>query len=195
VHRTTAPALFLAAAALVGACGSSSGTATTGTTAPGGTSPSSDSTTATPSSTAASSSGPSDSLVMGAVPAVDGATTLTAAPTIHAGSAPAPSVLTGSDLVAGRGTVATTANSVTVQYVGAVFTDGKVFDSSWKSGKAVTFSLANVIPGFAGGIAGMKVGGRRELVIPPSLGYGSQAVAAIPPNSTLVFVIDLVAVS
>ena len=84
--------------------------------------------------------------------------------------------------------------TVNVQYVGANFADGQDFDSSWQRGQPATFSLAQVIPGFAQGIAGMQVGGRRELVIPPALGYGSAGAGPVGPNETLVFVIDLLAV-
>jgi peptidylprolyl isomerase len=87
---------------------------------------------------------------------------------------------------------------VTVNYVGVLYSNGKEFDSSWKSGKPFTTALTQgaVIPGWVQGIPGMKVGGRRELVIPPGLAYGAKgAGSAIPPNSTLVFVVDLLSVS
>jgi len=99
------------------------------------------------------------------------------------------------DLVTGIGAAAVASSTVKVQYVGADYTDGKVFDSSWSRGQPIDFSLSGVIPGFAQGIVGMKVGGRRELVIPPALGYGSQgSPPAVGPNETLVFVIDLIGV-
>jgi peptidylprolyl isomerase len=68
---------------------------------------------------------------------------------------------------------------------------GQEFDSSWKRGEPATFSLSGVIPGWTQGIPGMRVGGRRELVIPASLAYGSKGQGTIPPNAPLVFVIDL----
>ncbi|HUO47363.1 MAG TPA: FKBP-type peptidyl-prolyl cis-trans isomerase, partial [Acidimicrobiales bacterium] len=80
-------------------------------------------------------------------------------------------------------------------YVGANYADGKVFDSSWSRGQAATFPLNGVIPGFAQGIVGMKVGGRRVIVIPSSLGYGAAgSPPAVAPNENLVFVVDLTAV-
>jgi peptidylprolyl isomerase len=74
-----------------------------------------------------------------------------------------------------------------------LYKGGKQFDASWNdsSGQPVSFPLTGVIPGWTQGIPGMRVGGRRELIIPPSLAYKSQKQAKIPPNSTLVFVIDL----
>ena len=68
-------------------------------------------------------------------------------------------------------------------------------ESSWTSGQPATFSLAQVIPGWQQGIPGMKIGGRRVLVIPASLGYGAAGGGPIGPNETLVFVVDLLAIS
>jgi peptidylprolyl isomerase len=82
---------------------------------------------------------------------------------------------------------------VTVQYVLATYSARKVIQSSW-TGQAFQFTLGagQVIPGWDKGVPGMRVGGRRELIIPPSLGYGSQSPGAgIAANDTLVFVIDL----
>jgi peptidylprolyl isomerase len=99
------------------------------------------------------------------------------------------------DLVVGTGPQASGTSTVKVQYVGADYTNGHVFDSSWQRGQPATFPLTGVVPGFAQGIAGMKVGGRREIVIPPDLGYGaSGSPPAVGPNETLVFVVDLLAV-
>ncbi len=86
---------------------------------------------------------------------------------------------------------------VTVNYVGVLYKGGKEFDASWKSQRTVHVPLGTgqVIPGWDQGIPGMKVGGRRELIIPASLAYGAKgAGASIPPNSALVFVVDLLAV-
>jgi peptidylprolyl isomerase len=83
---------------------------------------------------------------------------------------------------------------VSVQYVGVNFSNGQQFDASWDSGQPFEFPLGggSVIPGWDQGVEGMKVGGRRELIIPPDLGYGAQGQPPdIPPNETLVFVIDL----
>jgi peptidylprolyl isomerase len=108
-----------------------------------------------------------------------------------------PTTLVKKDLIVGTGPEAKPGQSVTVNYVGALYSTGKVFDASWKRHEPFVFSLGKhqVITGWDQGVAGMKVGGRRELIIPPSLGYGSKGVpSAIPPNATLVFVVDLLAV-
>lgn len=142
---------------------------------------------------AAASSNASSSL-----PAVTNGTDLNVKPAVKPGTPPPPTTLQTHDLVVGTGTAATAANTVSVRYLGVNFANGKEFDSSWSSqGKQpVDFPLSSVIPGFAQGIVGMKVGGRREIVIPPSLGYGAQGGGdAIAPNETLVFVVDLVKVS
>ena len=121
------------------------------------------------------------------------ATDINQAPTIGKGTPPPPTTLLTKDLVVGTGTAATATSTVTVQYVGALYDTGEVFDSSWGQAKLQPFDLGGgVIPGFSQGIAGMKVGGRREIVIPPDLGYGAAgAPPQIPANATLVFVVDL----
>ncbi len=80
-----------------------------------------------------------------------------------------------------------------MKYVGADYTTGKDFTSTtWTENRPTSFALTTVVPGFSQGIVGMKVGGRREIVIPPSLGYGSHGSgSAVKPNETLVFVVDL----
>jgi peptidylprolyl isomerase len=100
------------------------------------------------------------------------------------------------DLEEGSGPAAKAGDEVTVQYVGVDFKTGKQFDASWDRGEPFSFVLGNgeVIAGWDQGIEGMKAGGRRELIIPPNLAYGSQAVGEIAPNSTLVFVVDLLAI-
>jgi len=97
------------------------------------------------------------------------------------------------DLIVGSGSEAKTGQTVTMNYVGINFKSGKEFDSSWKRNEPFTFTLGKkqVIAGWEKGIPGMKVGGRRELVIPPALGYGSKGSSSIPPNETLIFVVDL----
>lgn len=108
-----------------------------------------------------------------------------------------PKKLEVKDLEAGNGATVKAGDAVTVNYVGVNYKTGKEFDASWDRGEPFTFTLGagEVIPGWDQGVAGMKVGGRRELIIPPSLGYGSAgAPPAIPPNETLVFVVDLEAV-
>ncbi len=97
------------------------------------------------------------------------------------------------DLIVGTGAEAKAGQSVTVNYVGIDWKSGKEFDSSWKRNEPFTFALGKkqVIPGWEKGIPGMKVGGRRELQIPPALAYGSKGSSSIPPEETLIFVVDL----
>jgi peptidylprolyl isomerase len=105
-----------------------------------------------------------------------------------------PSALVVKDIVKGHGKAAKAGDTVTVQYDGVLYQNGSEFDASWNHGQPFSFPLGaqQVIPGWDQGVAGMKVGGRRELIIPPDLGYGAQgSPPSIPPNSTLVFVVDL----
>jgi peptidylprolyl isomerase len=101
------------------------------------------------------------------------------------------------DITEGSGAEAKAGDEVTVQYVGVDYKTGKEFDASWDRGEPFSFTLGagQVIGGWDKGVVGMKVGGRRELIIPPGLAYGSAgAPPAIAPNATLVFVIDLLAI-
>lgn len=109
-----------------------------------------------------------------------------------------PTELVIEDLTVGDGTEATAGTTCTMQYVGHSWSTGKQFDASWDRGEPFTFPLGagHVIGGWDKGVAGMKVGGRRKLTIPPDLGYGARgAGGAIGPNETLVFVVDLLRVS
>ena len=128
-----------------------------------------------------------------------GATTdLKTKPVIAVPKAPAPTALEVSDIVVGDGKQACSGDSVEMQYVGVTYADGKQFDASWDRGEPFPFQLGGgqVIGGWDQGIVGMKVGGRRQLVIPPDLGYGAQGAGPdIPPGATLVFVVDLVNVA
>lgn len=104
-----------------------------------------------------------------------------------------PTTLTIEDKVVGTGAEAVAGKTVTVHYLG-MLPDGTVFDGSKKRGQPFTFTLGagQVIQGWDQGVAGMKVGGTRQLIIPPDLAYGSQgAGAAIPPNATLIFQVEL----
>jgi len=108
-----------------------------------------------------------------------------------------PKKLVVKELEEGTGAEAQSDDEVTVQYVGVDYKSGKEFDSSWSRNEPFSFTLdaGEVIPGWDQGVAGMKVGGRRELVIPPELAYGEAgAPPAIGPNETLIFVVDLVEV-
>jgi peptidylprolyl isomerase len=109
-----------------------------------------------------------------------------------------PKQLVKKDLIVGEGRVAKTGDFVSVQYVGVDYKTGKQFDASWDRGQPFPFQLGagQVIPGWDKGIVGMRVGGRRELIIPPDLAYGAQGQPpTIKPNSTLVFVVDLLSVN
>jgi len=108
-----------------------------------------------------------------------------------------PSSLETKDLEEGTGATAESGDVVKVNYVGVNYKTGKEFDASWSRGEPFIFTLGagEVIPGWDQGIEGMKVGGRRELIIPPELAYGAAgSPPVIPPNETLVFVVDLEAV-
>jgi len=109
------------------------------------------------------------------------------------GAQPAEAKLEITDLVAGTGAVAETGKSVTVHYRGTL-TDGTEFDSSRKHGAPFSFPLGagKVIPGWDEGVQGMKVGGKRKLVVPPRMAYGERgAGGVIPPNATLTFEVEL----
>jgi peptidylprolyl isomerase len=177
--RAPATLCLLALAGLTAACGSS--------TAPGiQTAPSAGLTAPAVTSSSTTAATP--------LPAA-----LSQKPKVVAPSGPPPKSLVIKDLIKGTGPVATASSTVTVQYVGVLYSNGKQFDASWNdgSGQPTSFSLeGGVIQGWTQGIPGMRVGGRRELIIPPSLGYGKAgSPPKIPANATLVFVIDLHSIS
>ena len=100
------------------------------------------------------------------------------------------------DKLVGEGSVASKYSIVTVHYIGRL-ENGKTFDSSKQIGKEpirFTLGAGQVIKGWDQGIIGMKVGGQRKLIIPPNLGYGDQDMGVIPPNSTLIFNVELIEV-
>jgi peptidylprolyl isomerase len=124
-------------------------------------------------------------------------TNLKVKPEVTVPSEPAPKKLTEKEIVEGTGAEAKSGDEVTVQYVGVGYESEEEFDSSWSRSEPFSFTLGagEVIPGWDQGVAGMKVGGRRELIIPPEMAYGSAGQPpAIGPNETLIFVIDLLAV-
>jgi peptidylprolyl isomerase len=110
-----------------------------------------------------------------------------------------PAELQKTDVVKGKGKSARPGDTVSVQYVGNSWSTGKQFDASWdRGGEPFEFPLGagRVIPGWDQGVAGMKPGGRRLLVIPPELAYGAQSPSPdIAPNETLIFVVDLEKIS
>jgi peptidylprolyl isomerase len=117
-------------------------------------------------------------------------------PTVTVPKGPAPGHLVIKDLIKGSGPAATPSSTVEVNYVGVVYKTGKQFDSSWSRGQPTSFQLTGLIKGWSEGMTGMRVGGRRELIIPPGLAYGKAGrPPTIPPNSTLIFVVDLLSAS
>ena len=109
-----------------------------------------------------------------------------------------PADLVVTDLVSGEGDEATAGSTVSVHYVGVAHSTGEEFDASYNRGTPLQFRLGvgQVIAGWDQGVSGMKVGGRRQLVIPPHLGYGDRgAGGVIKPGETLIFVVDLIGVS
>jgi peptidylprolyl isomerase len=117
-------------------------------------------------------------------------------PTITPPKGPAPTKLVTKEIVTGTGAEAKAGESVTVNYVGALYSNGKVFNASWETKKPFTFTLGEgqVIKGWDEGVVGMRVGGRRELIIPAELAYGKPGrPPTIPPNAALIFTVDLLA--
>ncbi len=137
-------------------------------------------------------------LIIGAVVVLQrGTVSSKPSPSASPAAVAAATKLESTDTVVGTGAEAKEGSSITVKYTGTL-ADGTVFDSTDKQGGTpATFTLAKgqLIDGWVQGIPGMKVGGKRHLVIPPSLGYGAQANGSIPANSTLIFDIELVAVN
>ncbi|QBI54845.1 FKBP-type peptidyl-prolyl cis-trans isomerase [Streptomonospora litoralis] len=118
-------------------------------------------------------------------------------PQVDVAPGPPPADLAVADLSIGEGARAVHGSTVDVHYVGVAHSTGKEFDASWNRGEPLSFVLGDrqVIEGWEQGVMGMRVGGRRRLVIPPHLAYGDRgAGGVIKPGETLVFVVDLVAV-
>jgi peptidylprolyl isomerase len=185
MHRLSTWSLVVLAATtlgLAGCSGSSSSSATTAAT-------SATSSTAAPTATAPVATVP----VQDPSPAGKFGTE----PTVTVPPGAPPTQLESTDLIVGTGAAAEPGDNVTVQYVLATYSSGKVIQASWTS-QPFSFELGagQVIKGWDEGVMGMKVGGRRELIIPPALGYGSSSPGAgIAANDTLVFVVDLLKVS
>ena len=122
---------------------------------------------------------------------------MTQKPEIDFYDGPVPTDLVITDLIVGDGAEAVAGQNVSVHYVGVAHSTGEEFDASYNRGSAFQFPLGGgrVIAGWDQGVQGMKVGGRRQLVIPAHLGYGDRgAGGAIKPGETLIFVVDLLAV-
>ena len=118
-------------------------------------------------------------------------------PVVDPVDGPPPGDLVVEDITVGDGDEARPGQQVSVHYVGVAHSSGEEFDASWNRGEPLAFrvGVGQVIQGWDQGLLGMKVGGRRKLVIPPHLGYGERgAGGAIKPGETLVFVVDLLGV-
>jgi len=187
-NRLLTPILVLLATGL-SACGSSK--------APGVVAAPSAGTTQAATSAAAPTTTTSSTPTTPAVPTPTPPSPLSKKPVVTVPKGPAPKQLVVKDLITGTGAVAKKSSNLTVNYVGVLYKGGKEFDSSWKRSQTFPFVLGqgSVIPGWDQGLVGMKVGGRRELIIPSSLAYGPSGSGGIPPNSPLVFVVDLLGAS
>lgn len=130
--------------------------------------------------------------VDGEVPAVTGGANFGEKPTIAEGAGNPPKQLIRKTLVKGNGPALTPFSAVSVHYLGKLW-QGGIFDNSYDRGEPSTFSLQGVVPGWTWGLNGAHVGDRVELVIPSELGYPNGSGDKIPPGSTLVFVVDIVA--
>ena len=115
-------------------------------------------------------------------------------PELGAKSGPAPTELVINDITVGDGAEATPGAKVEVHYVGVEYETGDEFDSSWNRGQSIEFPLNGLIAGWQEGIPGMKVGGRRQLTIPPEKAYGPAGGGHPLSGRTLVFVIDLISI-
>lgn len=179
LRTVTVIALAVGTLGLAGCSSSSSSPATTATTA------------------APSAPNAASSVAITPVQDPSPAGTLTTKPTVTVPPGTPPTGLESTDLVVGTGPAVTTSDTVSVQYVGVAWSTGKQFDASWDRGsQPISFPLNGVIPVWTAGMVGMKVGGRRELVIPPNLAYGAtpQPGSGIAANETLIFIIDLVSI-
>ncbi len=167
---------------------STSTTSTTGVTA---------STTPSTTGTTTSTTSPSSTTAVAPVQVPSPAGTSGTKPTLTVPPGAPPTQLESTDLIVGSGPVAKPGDNVTVQYVLATYSTRKVIQASWDS-QPFTFVLGQgqVIQGWDQGVVGMQAGGRRELIIPPSLGYGPVARGAgIAANDTLVFMVDLLKIN
>ena len=131
----------------------------------------------------------SDSTVLPVVSAVAGQ-----APTISKPEGTPPAELTFSDVIVGTGAEVLPTSTLTVHYTLMAWSTGQIIESSW-SGQPATFPLAQVVEGWQKGLPGAKTGGRRLLILPPSMGYGAAGSGPIGPNETLIFSVDIIGVA
>ena len=117
------------------------------------------------------------------------------APTITPPTGDAPATLQTQDIIVGTGTEVLPTSTLTVHYTLMTWSNGSIVESSWSGAQPATFPLSGVIAGWQEGLPGAKVGGRRLLVIPADKGYGPNGSGPIGPNETLIFVVDIIAVS
>ena len=117
------------------------------------------------------------------------------APTITPPTGTPPATLQTEDIIVGSGTEVLPTSTLTVHYTLMTWSNGSLVESSWNGGQPATFPLSGVIAGWQEGLPGAKVGGRRLLVIPADKGYGPNGSGPIGPNETLIFVVDIIAVS
>lgn len=180
--RTTTAALLAIAALGVGACGDSN--APVSSTTPAATTTA----TAAPPTTTATTPATGETIQKLVI-----SKDLATKPTIAKPAGDPPKKLYVRDIVTGKGSRAKSGDGVTVQYVGVSYSTGEQFDASWDRGQPFQFQLGAqmVIAGWDEGVVGMRTGGRRMLVIPPDLAYGSTGQGPIAANETLIFVIDL----
>lgn len=117
-------------------------------------------------------------------------------PQVSAPKGPPPKKLVVKEIEKGAGAAVKTGDQVTVRWAGFLYKTGKEFYSTWKDHNTFTFltDAGRVIPGWDRGMIGMRVGGRRELIIPPKLAYEDVGTNLIPPNETLIYVVDLLAI-
>jgi peptidylprolyl isomerase len=193
--RASLAVAAIAAAALIAGCGSSGGSSTITV----GNENTADNALIHETSSTSSSSSSTSSTSSSATASVKTPTSgpLSTEPKVTVPTGPAPKKLETKELIKGTGAEAKAGEKITVNYVGVLYKGGKEFNASWETKEPFSFSLGEgrVIKGWDQGIPGMKVGGRRELIIPAELAYGAAGSGtAIPPNSPLVFVVDLLAV-
>jgi len=131
----------------------------------------------------------SDATVLPVVSAVAGEV-----PTISKPEGSAPTELTTKDIIVGTGAEVLPTSTLTVHYTLMAWSTGKIIESSW-AGQPATFPLAGVVEGWQKGLPGSKEGGRRLLILPPSMGYGAAGSGPIGPNETLIFAVDIIGVA